>query len=72
MSIGKTYCNTVEGLLPDIIMHGKGEHYQNTIQLFKLWYFRLKQEKMESEKRKLEKELGAIKTYSSNPIGVNI
>ena len=71
LSVGETYCGTVKKLLPDIILVGKGNHFKNILPLFMLWHFRLKKEKLENEKKKLEKELTTIKTQRVNPIGVD-
>lgn len=72
LSIGRTYCNTVEKLLPDIIFANDGEYFRNITQLFNLWYFRIQQEKIQKEKNELEKKLGSIQTRSITSIGVDI
>jgi hypothetical protein len=69
-SVGRTFCHTVEELLPILLMlHKEGGYYKNTIKLFSLWYRRLQKADIEQQAILLRDEASGIIDYEIKPIG---
>jgi hypothetical protein len=64
LTVGKTFCGTVQDLLPDIAYHNTAGHHKNITQLFVLWQPRLEAEKLKREQQVLQEK---VKNNSAAP-----
>jgi hypothetical protein len=68
-SVGYTFCNSVEDLLPLIIPLGTDKYFQNIVQLFLLWHARIESRALQLDKAKLEARLKDVDNKFIKPIG---
>jgi hypothetical protein len=70
LTIGHTYCNYIKEYLPILVILSKDRsHYNNIMRLFFIWQGRKEKQRLESEKKKIEKELSGNKEIIVKPIG---
>lgn len=70
ITTGKSYCEIVKMLMPVIGLEFKKGHYKNLMLLFFEWNNRIDKEKLELEKREIERKLnGKGDGLQINPIG---
>lgn len=70
LTLGVTYCRSVKRYLPLIVsLSNNNKHFANTIQLFRIWNGRLETEKLEQEKKLIEKALDSNKSITIKSIG---
>lgn len=68
-SIGATYVSSVGKLLPFIVITSGGENFNNILKLYSSWSMRLEKQKLEKDRRALEKKLKGMKSDVVAPIG---
>lgn len=69
-AIGSTFCNTVHGFLPLLVMFNEqGKHYQNVLDLFYIWHGRQQRRKLLQEQMELDNKLAAVKVGRIKPLG---
>jgi hypothetical protein len=69
LTVGQSYCDTVERYLPLIAIFSKNKHFTNIIELYKIWNSRLQCERLEMDKMRIDKELKDKKGLSIKTIG---
>jgi len=69
MTLGKTYCNTVERLLPFLVNASTYSGEDNILSLFLIWHHRKNKEKAIKEKQALEKQIKETSDIRIKPIG---
>ena len=69
LSVGHTFCDTVEKYAPLIIILSGNKHYNNLLQLFTLWHGRIEKERLEKERAKIDKELNSTSNVVIDTIG---
>jgi hypothetical protein len=70
-SVGNSYCFSVKMYMPAIVTLGSGEHFQNTVELYRLWQNRVDEEALLSSKKEIEKKLGTINGKTIVPLGAS-
>ena len=69
VTTGKAYCGIVTELMPLIIDEFSDGYYKNTLALFMTWNNRLTKEKLEFERKEIERKLSSTPTRQILPIG---
>lgn len=71
LTIGNTFIFTIKRYLPLIGLLSSDGHYQNTMQLFNIWNIRQEKEKLETNKKTIDKKLEQTKEINIPFIGEN-
>lgn len=67
--VGKTFCSTVEDLLPELAPLAKRGYYKNTMKLYLIWSARLEKQQLEKEKIQLENKTKSIVDFEFKSLG---
>lgn len=69
-AVGKTYCDEVKMLLPNLIaFHTPNGYHKNVLELFLIWNERFEKEKLLEEKEDIEKKLLSVDNKTIKPLG---
>lgn len=68
-SVGRTFCNSVQKFLPELIGLSESGYFRNTLELFALWYPRFKKRELEQKKLLLDQQYDKIRDVRIKPIG---
>jgi hypothetical protein len=68
-AIGQTFCHSVKKFVPELVPLSQFGYFQNTVNLFTLWYPRLKKRELEQRKLLLEKKCEEITDVTIKAIG---
>jgi hypothetical protein len=68
-TVGRTFCNSVELLLPELVPLSQSGYFKNTVRLFALWYPRLKKNELEQKKLALQRQCDEIKDVRIKAMG---
>lgn len=70
LTIGHSFCSPVKEYLPVIaLLSSDGGHFQNVLNLYKIWNDRIEKDTLEQEKKKIENKLNQKKDIKINSIG---
>ncbi|VGO21648.1 hypothetical protein [Pontiella sulfatireligans] len=67
--VGKTFCSSVQDLLPEIMLHRDSGYWKHITALFFLWKPRLDEEMLLKEKEQIDKKLKSINGKFITPTG---
>jgi len=69
LSVGKTFCQTTQYLLPTLAQDYERGYFKHLMQLFSMWYSRIEAEKLAKQKHGIEEKLKTINTNTCPPFG---
>jgi hypothetical protein len=68
-SVGKTFCSTVRGLLPEVAPLARSGYYKNSMKLFAIWSARLEKRELDQEKLRIENKSNQIVDIEFESLG---
>lgn len=68
-SIGRSYCRTVKKYMPVIATLGGNTHFQNLIELYRIWQARIDKEELTLTKAEIEKKIKTLDGKSIIALG---
>lgn len=70
-TVGKTFIDSCEKLMPWILLVREDGYYKNIVSLFALWKIRMDNEKLAAQKDLIDKKLSTVRTSFQVPIGAD-
>lgn len=69
-TVGTTFCHSVRGYLPDLMVSGGGDNYcKNLLRLFYMWNSRIEAQKLAKERESIDAKMGKMNKTFIRPIG---
>ena len=68
--IGRSYCSSVRGLLPELIPLAKSGYYTNIVKLYAIWHARYEKARIEQQKIILDRRNNDIKDIEIKTVGL--